>query len=284
MRRLRGPAVMIGALVLLMGCAPAPTATPTEEVPPMPEMVLVEAGTFEMGSSTWNWDVMPVHAVTISRDFYMGKYPVTHESWAKYRESAVGVRRSVPDEGEPWDSPVGGLTWNDAVAYCNWLSEKHGFTPCYTGKGNATGCDFAANGYRLPTEAEWEFAARGGNESRGYLYSGSDDPGEVAWYVANSGGRYHSVGQKKPNELGIHDMSGQLWEWCWDWYGEDYYQSSPEVDPVGPSSGRSIHVSDADRVKRGGNVVEEAETLRVTRRGADGSKYPGGGVRLVRTR
>jgi len=276
--------LMIGTLVLLVSCSPLPTVTPTTEPPPLPEMVLVDAGVFEMGSSSWNWDEMPVHTVTISRDLYVAKYLVTYECWERYGNDVPGVRGSVPDEGEPWDSPVSGLTWNDVVRYCNWLSEKHGLTPCYSGKGKVTKCDFSANGYRLPTEAEWEFAARGGNESRGYLYSGSDDPVEVAWYVANSGGRLHSVGQKEPNELGIFDMSGQVWEWCWDWYREDYYESSPEVDPTGPSSGRSIHVSDADRVKRGGSPQEEAETLRVTRRGADGSKYPGGGFRLVRTK
>ncbi|HEY84898.1 MAG TPA: formylglycine-generating enzyme family protein [Chloroflexi bacterium] len=139
--------------------------------------------------------------------------------------------------------PVFGISSYEAIAFCNWLSEKEGLIPCYTGRKKATRCDFSANGYRLPTEAEWEYAARGGPLSRGCQYAGSDDPDEVAWYDENSGGELHPVGQKKPNELGLYDMSGNMWDWCWDWYDSDYYNSSPEADPGGLTSLRSRFTS-----------------------------------------
>jgi formylglycine-generating enzyme required for sulfatase activity len=122
--------------------------------------------------------------------------------------------------------PITGVSWNDAKAYCEWLSQKTGKT------------------YRLPTEAEWEYAARGGSKSVGYKYSGSNNIDEVAWYDGNSGSKTHPVGQKKANELGIYDMSGNVWEWCGDWYGS--YSSSSQTNPIGAASG-------SNRVFRGGS-------------------------------
>ena len=125
--------------------------------------------------------------------------------------------------------------------------------------GEETGCAVFIDGgyrktsYRLPTEAEWEYAARGGNASKGYLYAGSDNVDEVAWYSSNSGWRTHPVGGKAPNELGLYDMSGNVWEWCWDWYGN--YSSGSQTDPRGPSSG-------SFRVSRGGSRFNDARSLR----------------------
>ena len=143
--------------------------------------------------------------------------------------------------------------------------------------GTDVTCDFTKNGYRLPTEAEWEFAARGGNSSNGYTYSGSDTIGDVAWFYDNSGSAIYPVGTKDQNELGLYDMSGNLWEWCWDWYDADYYDSSPEIDPIGLSAG-SI------RVIRGGSWRNYATGCRVANRGGSspGYSYYNIGFRVVR--
>ena len=212
---------------------PTPTKKPLRSVL-YPEMVLVEAGSFNMGSSDGYPDERPIHAVTLTRSFYIGIYAVTYGEYARYCERRVECGVDHDDSGRA-THPVSFVDWYDAVAYCNWLSKKAKLSPCYVEKGKLTECDFSANGYRLPTEAEWEYAAKGGLLSRGFVYSGSNDPDEVAWYDGNSGGEAHPVGQMKPNELGIYDMSGNRWEWCWDWYSEDYYASSPAVDPTGPA-------------------------------------------------
>jgi len=250
-----------------------PTLEPTKAVikPLVPEMVLVEGGSFKMGD-TATPDEQPVHTVKITRPFHVARYAVTFEEYDRFR------RDKAQDGG--WGRgkrPVMGVDWNDAVAYCNWLSKRQGLTPCYSGGGKTIQCVFSANGYRLPTEAEWEYAARGGQKSKGYLYSGSDNPDDVAWHAGNSDDQTHPVGLKLPNELGLYDMSGNLWEWCWDWYGEDYYASSPVGDPTGPLSG-------SDKVRRSGSWREAANYVRTTFRSAGSPSYPGAnGFRLVRT-
>jgi sulfatase modifying factor 1 len=212
----------------------------------------------------------------------MAKYEVTFEEYDRFYHDAKGTGIRKPDD-EGWGRgnwPVA-VTWYDAVTYCNWLSEKEGLTPCYSRGGRATQCDFSANGYRLPTEAEWEYAARGGQKSQGYIHAGSDNPDDVAWYADNSDDQTHPIGQKKPNELGLYDMSGNLWEWCWDFYGEDYYASSPASDPEGPAS---VTDTSLERVKRGGYVTLDSNSLRTTFRSAGSTTYwPGEGFRLVRT-
>jgi formylglycine-generating enzyme required for sulfatase activity len=261
-----------------------PEATPEEVEPIVPEMVLVEAGSFQMGSTNGQPDEQPVHTVHITRPFYIAKYAVTFEEYDRFCDDTIGIRTPRDSWGRA-TRPVSGVNWYDAVKYCNWLSEKEGLTPCYNVKGKLTECDFSANGYRLPTEAEWEYAARGGPKSQGYEYAGSNNVDEVGWYEGNSDDQTHPVGQKQPNELGLYDMSGNMFEWCWDWYGEDYYASSPASDPTGPSSGTGAYIADADRARRGGSYREKAVYLRVAFRGADGATYRGdSGLRLVRTK
>ena len=173
--------------------------------------------------------------------------------------------------------PVERVSWYDAVEFCNRLSRKEGLTPEYTISGKDVTWNRSADGYRLPTEVEWEYAARGGNKSRGYRFSGSDDPKEVAWYSANSGEKTHPVGQKKPNELGIYDMSGNVWEWVWDWYGS--YSSTSQTDPRGPYSG-------SYRVLRGGSWNLYAGSFRSADRfsGGPSVSFYVLGFRLVRTK
>ncbi|MFN2189070.1 MAG: formylglycine-generating enzyme family protein, partial [Candidatus Promineifilaceae bacterium] len=229
----------------------------------------------------YRWE-QPVHKVIISRPFEIGKYAVTYNEFDRYTEDIQKspVNLDAIDRGL---MPASGVDWYDAAAYCNWLSEKAGLIPCYSGGGKVTKCDFQAGGYRLPTEAEWEFAARGGTKSQGYLYSGSDDADEVGWHVGNSDGYTHPVGQKQPNELGIYDMSGNRWEWCWDWFGSDYYAESPEADPAGPTEIPKGAFAD-QRSRRSSSAVQEEDTLRVAFRSYDGMSYPGdNGLRLVRT-
>jgi formylglycine-generating enzyme len=249
---------------------------------PLIEMVLVKAGTFQMGSNTSFKNERPVHTVTISRDYYFSKYEITYDLYDQYNSEKM-IRRASPDVKVRGQRPVEGVNWLDAVKFANWLSQKEGLTPTYQVNGKATICDFTANGYRLPTEAEWEFAARGGNQSKGYLHSGSNNPDEVAWYEDNSGRDYHKIGLKKPNELGIHDMNGNMWEWVWDWYDPTYYSRSPKIDPKGPKFPPK-QTYDPERARRSGRWINTREHVTVSVRSADFSMYEGdNGIRLVRT-
>jgi len=245
-------------------------------------MVLVEAGSFEMGAADGLPDEQPVHTVRITRSFHMGACEVTFDEYDRFCTDTS--RRRADDGGRGRGTlPLLNVDWYDAVAYCNWLSEREGLVPCFSGTGKRTECDFLATGYRLPTEAEWEFAARGGRQSRGFMYAGSDDPDEVAWYEATAGDQPRPVGQQLPNELGLYDMSGNLFEWCWDWYARDYYASSPEADPLGPPAPKTTKPWELVRVRRSGSWREKAENVRATFRSYDTASYVGdNGFRVVR--
>ena len=212
-------------------------------------MVLVEGGTFQMGSNDGDSDEKPVHEVTVS-SFYIGKYEVIQKEWRE-------VMGTNPSYFKGDNLPVEQISWFQAVEYCNKLSIKEGLTPFYSGSGNNITCNWSANGYRLPTEAEWEYAARGGNKSKGYKYSGSNDVGSVAWYDSNPGSKTQAVGTKQANEIGIHDMSGNVWEWCWDWY--DDYASASQNNPRGATNGSS-------KVLRGGGWNSLGNYCRVSNR------------------
>jgi len=230
------------------------------------DLVIVEKGSFTMGD-TWgdgyDWET-PTHKVTLTYDFCLGKYQVTFDEYDAFCNATW--------RSKPYDEyigrgkrPVINVSWKDAIAYCNWLSEKEGIPKAYDDDGNLLDKDGMITtdpskvvGYRLPTEAEWEYAARGGNKSKGHKYSGSDNVDDVAWYDSNSGNKAQEVGKKAPNELGIYDMSGNVWEWCSDWDGN--YSSSAQTNPYNNSTAGS------NRVVRGGSCYFVAALVRVALR------------------
>lgn len=220
----------------------------------MANMVQVQGGTFMMGATDEQIDEAadsewPVHEVTLS-SFRIGRYEVTQEEWH-------AVMGNNPSCFKGDTRPVEQVSWNDCQAFISKLNEL-------TGKN-----------FRLPTEAEWEFAARGGNHSRGFKYAGTTyDIDAYAWYEGNSNAQTHNVGQKSPNELGLYDMSGNVYEWCHDWRGD--YQSSPQTNPQGPPSG-------SRRVDRGGSWGNAARNCRVSERArlAPTDRYSSLGLRLA---
>jgi len=259
------------------------------------EMVWIPGGSFEMGSNSDYDYEKPVHTVTLS-GFYMGKYEVTQEQWTAVMGNNPSSFTSSPATGEVQGKrPVEVVSWYDALVFCNKLSMREGLSPAYRISGSTDPADWGtiptssnstwdavqivagSNGYRLPTEAQWEYAARGGSGSPGnYTYSGSDTVGDVAWYWDNSDIKTHEVGKKAPNGLGFYDMSGNVSEWCWDWYSSSYYSGSPANDPMGADSG-------SGRVLRGGSWYSSAVYTRYASRGR---YYPNGrdsefGFRLV---
>ena len=209
-------------------------------------MVYVEGGTFMMGATSeqgddYDSDERPVHSVTLD-GFYIGKYEVTQAQWKAVMgtsQSDILAETGFWSYGIGYDYPVYAVCWHDAVQFCEKLSRM-------TGKK-----------YRLPTEAEWEYAARGGNKADGTKYAGSNTAKDVAWYGYNSSHTTNPVGQKRPNALGLYDMSGNVMEWCSDWYVD--YSGSSAVNPQGPSSG-------SGRVQRGGCWEFPMESCRVSKR------------------
>ncbi|NUM70718.1 MAG: SUMF1/EgtB/PvdO family nonheme iron enzyme, partial [Ignavibacteriaceae bacterium] len=194
------------------------------------EFILVKGGIFFMGSDHSQDEEKPLHRVVLD-DFYICRNPVTQALWEK-------ITGSNPSKfNGDFKLPVEKVTWFDAVNFCNLLSEHEGLKKVYSNEGKVFRMDTGADGYRLPTEAEWEFAARGGSLSRNFLLSGSNNPYDVAWFRDNADGKTHPVCQKSPNELGIFDMSGNVLEWCWDWFGG--YDIQKEINPYGPASGSS---------------------------------------------
>jgi len=221
--------------ILSISCKKDKTST---KEPGEPELVWVEGGTFTMGCTHGDCDEdgsdLPAHEVTLG-GFYMGKYEVTQGEWR-------AIMEKNPSKFRGDNLPVECVSWKDAQVFIAKLNAN-------TGKN-----------YRLPTEAEWEYAARGGKKSNGYKYSGSNNIDEVAWYdEGNYYGHTHLVGTKKPNELGIYDMTGNVWELCSDWYGE--YSADAQTNPTGPAEGDFLII-------RGGSFLNFEELCRVSSRGS----------------
>jgi len=200
-------------------------------------MVRVGGGSFQMGRYGRLKGETPAHTRIVS-DFMIGVYEVTNREW-------TAVWSPVSSDFTDPNLPANGITWWDAVRYCNRLSEASGLQPCYSIDGTNVSWDRSANGYRLPTETEWEFAALGGMQGNSYKYSGSGYLDDVAWHSGNSSNQPHPPGALLPNELGLYDMSGNMWEWCWDWSASYTYGSYP-TDYAGPPTGDK-------KVMRGGS-------------------------------
>jgi formylglycine-generating enzyme len=255
-------------------------------------MSYVEGGSFQMGSDDTDdySDEKPVHTVQVN-SFYIGTYEVTQDIYRAVMGKNPSCFYPELDFGK---KPVEQVSWYDSVVFCNRLSIREGLEPVYELEGisdpnrwglvpvydslrwNNLLVNWDVTGYRLPTEAEWEYAARGGAISRGYTYAGSNDPKEVAWYDDNEGEETRPVGGKRSNELGLFDMSGNVYEWCWDWYGEDYYSKSPRTNPRGPFSGWV-------RVLRGGSWCFAETSIRVSHRrcSTPSFRYGINGIRVL---
>jgi formylglycine-generating enzyme len=220
-----------------------------------PEMVFVQGGKFKMGSNMGNEDERPVHVVILD-DFYVGKYEVTQKEWKQIMDQDTNKCYFEGCES----CPVERVSWYNVIEFIEKLNQKTGMN------------------YRLPTEAEWEYAAKGGSLSRGFKYSGSNSELSVAWKDGNSKMMTHPVGTKRPNELNLFDMSGNVFEWCSDWYSPTWYAISPKENPVGPATG--IY-----RVIRGGSWFFDHTGLRVTDRENANPSYRYGyvGFRLCRS-
>jgi len=258
----------------------------------------VVGGSFERGKDLGGGtNTAPVFPITMS-GFYMGKYQVTQKQWQAVmgNDDRIAAVNSGQDLGRGNNYPMYYVNWYDAIVFCNMLSKQEGLSPAYRipGKSNSTdpadwgtvptSSDATWNaaeiipgsmGYRLPTEAQWEYAAKGGTVQEAYTFAGSNNVADVAWYSGNSGYKSHEVGTKKQNSLGLYDMSGNVFEWCWDWNGT--YHETPTTDPVGASSG-------ANRVIRGGSWSCNAGNTRCAYRL---NNYPNGrdnnvGFRLAR--
>lgn len=221
--------------------------------------VFVSGGTFLMGRNGEFRDERPIHNVVLS-NYYISKYEVTVKDYRKFTTATNRTFPVPPSWGWNDDAPMVKVSWYDAKEYCTWLDST------------------SSKGVRLPTEAEWEYAARGGKNSQKFAYSGSNSVEEVAWYYFNASGRTYNSGLKKPNELGIFDMSGNAWEWCADWQGS--YSSSIQRDPTGPATGNN-------KIFRGGSWFDYglgSSECRVETRYdyTPGSKVDDGGFRIVR--
>ncbi len=234
------------------------------------EFVFVEGGTFRMGSNVKDdFGAAPVHNVTLS-SFFMCVHEVTQMEY----QSVMGENPSFFTGGS---QPVDCVTWYNAVEYCNKRSVAEGFTPCYKKKADGTyTCDFASDGYRLPTEAEWEYAAKGGKKNAASNYSGGNDIDEVAWHYDNSDDQTHEVMTKESNALGLYDMSGNVHEWCWDGYAA--YTAESQTNPTGALNADNY-------VVRGGSCFSSALGCRVAMRvSLSPTDSDHVGFRVVRTR
>jgi formylglycine-generating enzyme len=239
---------LILATALLAGCGKQtePSQTISDKVVQTAcglAMVAIPAGQFEMGVNEGPVDAKPAHLVKVD-GFLMDQCEVTQEVYQK-------IMGKNPSRRKNPRNPVEQVTWSAAARFCNARSAAEGLSPCYD--TNTWECNFSASGYRLPTEAEWEYACRAGTTSRFYFGEADQELRSYAWFEGNSQSAPHPVGQRKPNAWGLYDMAGNVWEWCNDFYGAKYFRSSPADNPRGPQTGEK-------RVLRGGAWSTSADS------------------------
>ena len=266
-----GPSVFLGLAGLAAYTAwsgepiaiPVPVIKPKNEPkpvpvePPKPEDPLwasIPGGSFSMGSNDRD-NEKPIHKVHLS-PFHMMKIPVTR----KLYQHIIGKDPGLPEGGSAY-RPVNNVSWHDAVNFCNRWSVVDGLTPCYQIDGNKVTLIDQADGYRLPTEAEWEYACRAGSTTRWCFGDEEAELPDYAWFDKNADGKPHPVATRKPNAWGLYDMHGNVWEWCGDWYVNSYTELE-QTDPLGAAEGSS-------RVLRGGSFFNTPEGLRSAYRDGD---------------
>jgi formylglycine-generating enzyme required for sulfatase activity len=270
------PRSAAGLLAVLLGLGLSPASAQ-----PMPAMVPVPGGQFTMGGGPRapRYE-KPRHPVRVD-SFRISQHEITLAQYDAFCRATE--RPLVADRG--WGRgrrPAIHVSWYDALRYCNWLSRQQGYEPAYSFSGDtgrAVRCNWQASGFRLPTEAEWAYAAYGGPDGLPYAFAGANEAQRVAWYFTEGAPtpRTHPVGRKAPNELGLYDMSGNVWEWVWDRYAGDYYRRSPVDNPRGPAEGTR-------RVVRGGSWFSWKYYVRYASRAAERPGYTNSnvGFRVVR--
>lgn len=231
-------------------------------------MIEIPSGTFTMGSNSGNSNEQPVDIIKITNSFYMSDKEISQCLWLNVMDS----NPSIMNNSNKY--PVHNVSWLQAILFCNKLSDIYNYEKCYTINGEDIACDFNKNGFRLPTEAEWEYTCRAGSNSD---FSGSQILDLMGWYNNNSGFIIHLPGQKKQNSFGLYDMHGNVWEWCWDFYDENYYATRPNTDPLGPDNG-SIHVI------RGGAYTDGSFYARSSNRTFPNTNFEQCGFRIVRNK
>jgi formylglycine-generating enzyme required for sulfatase activity len=273
---------------------PDPVVPPEKKPEPLPDVIktktadialkLIPAGKFLMGSPSGQGrnDEYPQHSVTITKPFYLGVHPVTQGQYTKLigknpsHFAATGGGKDKVARMDTSRFPVESVSWVESAQFCNALSKAEGLDPYYKIQGDQVEI-LGGKGFRLPTEAEWEYACRAGTTTPYGFDGGESELGRYAWFDKNSDQRTHAVGETEPNPFGLHDMHGNVWEWVWDGYEADYYLRTPESDPPGPSQA-------ADRVFRGGSWGNTAEGCRSANRSSitPGSRNGSVGFRVAR--
>lgn len=239
------------------------------EINPLPEIdtVHIQPGTFNMGSVSGSEDEYPVHNVIIENRLIVSAKEITVREFSN-------IMGYLPDNNDDLHLPVVNVSWLESIRFCNELSKIEGLDTCYIITDDRVEWNDSSNGWRLPTEAEWEFVAKGNNNND---FPFNKELNDFGWFSQNSGLKIHPGGRKEANENRIYDMNGNVWEWCWDYYDSDYYEVSETINPKGPSNGDY-------RVKRGGSAIEGSFYARNSNRNSQSSNKDFSGFRIFRNK